>query len=330
MQASRWSFTSARNNAPMTPARQSSLHWPPFLKKGDMIGLVAPARKIHMKEIEEALRVFNSWGLEVICAPHLFGDHNQFSGTDKERLDDLQQMLDHPDIRAVVCVRGGYGSLRLIDAVDWRGFRKNPKWIVGFSDVTVFHAHLQQQLKMVSLHGIMPLNMVKGDGMLPRKKALQSLKDGLFGKTLAYKISAHPLNRPGNARGTLIGGNLSLLYALQGSTSDIDTRGKILFIEDLDEYLYHIDRMILSLCRAGKFRGLRGLIVGGMTEMRDNKIPFGKSAPEIIAEHTAEYDFPICFGFPAGHQDDNRALLLGAEVSLTVEKKGSALQFIQA
>ena len=164
--------------------------------------------------------------------------------------------------------------------------------------------------------------------MLPKKKALQSMKDALFGKTLSYTVPAHPLNRTGEARGVLTGGNLSLLYALQGSATDIDTRGKILFIEDLDEYLYHIDRMILSLHRAGKFRGLRGLIVGGMTEMRDNKIPFGKSAPEIIAEHTAGFDFPVCFGFPAGHQDDNRALILGAEVQLNVRKNGSTLQFL--
>ena len=164
--------------------------------------------------------------------------------------------------------------------------------------------------------------------MLPKKKALQSLKDGLFGKTLQYKIPANPLNRPGKATGVVVGGNLSLLYALQGSVSDIETHDKILFIEDLDEYLYHIDRMTLSLRRAGKFNDIKGLIVGGMTEMRDNKIPYGKTAPEIIAEAVTRYKFPVCFDVPAGHQNDNRALILGGTASLEVTAKGSSLIYL--
>lgn len=291
---------------------------PPALKKGDKIGLVAPARKIHLKEISEAIQVFNSWGLEVICAPNLFGDSDQFSGTDAERIQDMQSMLDHPDIKAIVCVRGGYGTLRIIDHLNFKTFSRNPKWIVGFSDVTVLHAHIHNTLNIATLHAMMPINIVKDAAMAHKRMALKSLKDALFGKTLAYKTAAHPMNRPGKATGVLTGGNLSLLYALQSSASDTDTRDKILFIEDLDEYLYHIDRMALSLARAGKFSHIKGLIVGGMTEMRDNTVPFGKTAQEIIAETVAPYGFPVCFDFPAGHLDDNRALRLGSLVELEV------------
>jgi len=301
---------------------------PPFLKKGDKVGFVAPARKVQMKELAEAIRVYNSWGLEVVCAPNLFEASHQFSGTDEERTSDLQQMLDHPEISAIVCVRGGYGTLRIIDQLDFTGFCAHPKWMVGFSDVTVLHSHIHTQYHIATLHAMMPLNIVSGDAMLTKKKALQSLKDGLFGKPLHYKIPTHPLNRPGLATGVVVGGNLSLLYALQGSDSDIDTRDKILFIEDLDEYLYHIDRMALSLLRAGKFNDIKGLIVGGMTEMRDNKIPFGKTAPGIIAEAVASYKFPVCFDMPAGHQNDNRALILGGTATLEVTAKGSSLNYL--
>lgn len=308
--------------------RRTSVQCPPFLKKGDKVGFVAPARKIHLKEITEAIRVFNAWGLEVICAPNLFGDAHQFSGTDEERCADLQQMLDHPEIRAIICVRGGYGTLRIIDQLDFTGFCRHPKWIVGFSDVTVLHSHLQSCFGIPTLHAMMPLNIVKEDAMQPKRKALQSLKDCLFGKMPEYRIPSQPLNRSGSATGIVTGGNLSLLYALQGSVSDLDTRGKILFIEDLDEYLYHIDRMVLSLKRAGKFEGIKGLIIGGMTEMRDNKIPFGKTAEEIIAEAVVKYKFPVAFGFPAGHQDDNRALILGGKARLEVSSKSTTLKFL--
>ncbi len=303
------------------PKQQANIILPEYLKKGDKIGLVAPARKISMKEIADAIQQFNAWGLEVVFAPNIFGDCNQFSGTDEERTADLQGMLDHPEIKAIICARGGYGSLRIIDALDFRAFKKQPKWIVGFSDITVLHSHIHTNFNIATLHAMMPLNIVNGAAMEPRKKALQSLKNALFGKSLSYSISSDPMNRTGCATGVLCGGNLSLLYALQGSSSDIDTRDKILFIEDLDEYLYHIDRMMLSLRRSGKFSHIKGLIVGGMTEMRDNKIPFGKTAKEIIAETLAPFDFPVCFNFPAGHIDDNRAFVFGQQLRMEVGKK---------
>lgn len=306
----------------------SSCQLPPFLKKGDKIGFVAPARKVHLKELAEAIRIFNSWGLEVICAPNLFGACHQYSGTDEERASDLQQMLDHPEIKAIVCVRGGYGTVRIIDQLDFTAFCAQPKWVVGFSDVTVLHSHIHNNYHIATLHAMMPLNIVEGETMLLKQKALQSLKDGLFGKPLHYKIPSNPLNRPGKATGTIVGGNLSLLYALQGSVSDIDTREKILFIEDLDEYLYHIDRMALSLKRSGKFNDIKGLIIGGMTEMRDNKIPFGKNAQEIIAEAVAPFSFPVCFDLPAGHQNDNRALILGGKACLDITTKNSTLSYL--
>ena len=301
---------------------------PPFLKKGDTLGILAPARKISLKEVSEAIRVFTGWGLEVVLSPHLFNEDHQYSGTDEQRIADLQFMLDHPDIRAIVCARGGYGSMRLIDHLDFSRFIKKPKWIAGFSDITVLHSHIHQQYGICTLHAMMPVNIVKGDAMKPRAKALKTLKESLFGNTPSFRIKNHKLNRNGNASGILTGGNLSLLYALQGSVSDIDTEGKILLIEDLDEYLYHIDRMMLSLKRAGKLAKLKGLIIGGMSDMRDNKIPFGKNACEIIAETVAEYRYPVCFGFPAGHIDDNRALILGSKVRLEVTPNGSLLEYL--
>jgi muramoyltetrapeptide carboxypeptidase len=300
---------------------------PPSLKPGNKVGIIAPARKVSFKELAPAIKVFNSWGLETILSPHLLGSCNQYSGPDEERAADLQAMLDHPEIRAVFCARGGYGTLRIIDQLNFSKFCKKPKWIVGFSDITVLHAHIQQNFGIETLHAMMPLNIVSGKKMQKRMLALESLHSALIGQKLKYKTEPHLLNRKGSAEGILIGGNLSLLYSLNGSISDPDTRDKILFIEDLDEYLYHIDRIMMNLKRAGKLNHIRGLVVGGMTEMKDNKIPFGKTAEEIISEAVKDYDFPVCFNFPAGHIDDNRALILGRNVKLKVNKKECVLEF---
>jgi muramoyltetrapeptide carboxypeptidase len=300
---------------------------PPSLKPGNKVGIIAPARKVSFKELEPAIKVFNSWGLETILSPHLLGSCNQYSGTDEERTADLQAMLDHPEIRAIFCARGGYGTLRIIDQLDFSKFCKKPKWIVGFSDITVLHAHIQQNFSIETLHAMMPLNIISGKKMQKRMLALESLRCALFGQKLKYNTEPHPLNLKGSAEGILIGGNLSLLYAISGSISEPDTRDKILFIEDLDEYLYHIDRMMMNLKRSGKLSHIKGMIVGGMTEMKDNKIPFGKTAEEIISEEVKDFDFPVCFNFPAGHMDDNRALILGRNVKLKVNKKETVLEF---
>jgi len=285
---------------------------PPLLKKGDKIGVIAPARKIAKEEIQNAIDLFTRWGLEVVLSKNLFRIDNQFAGTDDERAEDLQTMLDDASIKAVISARGGYGTIRIIDKIDFAKFKKNPKWVIGYSDITVLHSHIHN-LEIETLHATMPINFSKNS------EATETLRKALFGEKLKYEFESHPLNRTGAADGELVGGNLSLLYALTGSVSDIKTEGKILFVEDLDEYLYHIDRMMLNLKRSGKLSHLAGLVVGGMTNMKDNTIPFGKTAEEIILDAVKEFSYPVCFNFPAGHIDKNLALCFGKKVNLEVE-----------
>lgn len=290
------------------------MNTPPYLKKGDKIGIVAPARKISPEEIQLAIQIFQKWGLRVVLGKNLFESDNQFSGSDIQRTEDMQSMLDDASVRAIVCARGGYGTLRIVDKIDFRKFRKKPKWIVGYSDVTVLHSHINRNFNIETIHATMPINFHKNE------PSVETLKKCLFGKKFSYKVTPHPLNREGRGEGCLVGGNLSLLYALKGSKSAISTRRKVLFIEDVDEYLYHIDRMMISLKRVRFFSHLAGLIVGGMTDMKDNETPFGKTAEEIILDTVKEYDYPVCFGFPAGHQDKNLSLILGKRVKLKVGK----------
>ena len=289
---------------------------PPKLKIGDTIGIVSTARKISLAELKPALNIIESWGLQIKLGANLFEEDNQFSGTILQRTSDLQTMIDDDSIKAILCARGGYGTVQIIDQIDFSKLIKNPKWILGYSDVTVLHSHLNT-LGVATMHAAMPINFLTNT-----KQALESLKSTLFGNTKILEFDTHPLNKLGISEGEVVGGNLSILYSLLGSNSDINTDGKILFIEDLDEYLYHIDRMMMNLKRNGKFEKLRAMIVGGMNDMNDNEIPFGKSAEQIIVEHTKEFDFPFCFGFPAGHLDDNRAILLGtkSKVEITATK----------
>ena len=292
------------------------------LKKGDKIGLVCTARLIKPEQLDPALQLFKEWDYSVVVGQTIILRHHQFAGTDAERIADFQRMLDNPEIKAIICAKGGYGTVRILDRLDFTKFKKNPKWIVGFSDITALHSHLHKNYEIPTLHAPMPSTY-----KFSTDAAIESLKNALTGKSLNYRVKNHPFNRTGKAEATLIGGNLSVIYSLLGSNSDISTDGKILFIEDLDEYLYHIDRMVVNLKRSGKLAKLAGLIVGGMTDMKDNDTPFGKDGEEIIAEHTAEYDYPISFGFPAGHWKDNQALILGAKASLHV--KNSKVEFSQ-
>jgi muramoyltetrapeptide carboxypeptidase len=294
---------------------------PTYLRKGDKIGIVACARKISEEELEGAVSILRSWGLEVIFGGNLFKSEHQFSGSDKERAEDLQQMLDDNSVKAVISARGGYGTVRIIDKIDFTGFRKKPKWIIGYSDITVLHSHIHN-FGIETLHATMPINFTKN------AEATESLRKALFGEEPSYEVGSHSLNRTGDARGELIGGNLSLLYALSGSVSDIDTSGKILFIEDLDEYLYHVDRMMINLKRSGKLDKLSGLIVGGMSEMKDNLVPFGKTAEEIIIDAVKEYDYPVCFNFPAGHIDRNMAMILGRGIELKVQDNNCKVSYL--
>jgi muramoyltetrapeptide carboxypeptidase len=299
---------------------------PPCLVPGDKIGIVATARKVTPSEMEPALALFRSWGFQPVTGPHLFGAENQFSGSDAERASDLQRMLDDPEIKAIFCARGGYGTVRIIDTLDFSAFAASPKWIIGYSDITVLHSHIHSCFGIETLHALMPINFAEEGNA----EALETLRLALTGGSPEYAVPAHPLNRNGNAEGELCGGNLSILYALSGTPSDLQTRDKILFIEDLDEYLYHIDRMMMNLKRGGKLDGLRGLVVGGLTKMNDNAVPFGKTAEEIVAGYAHEAGIPVCFGFPAGHIPDNRALILGRQVRMKADADGASLVFDSA
>jgi len=287
---------------------------PSYLKPGDLIGIVAPARKISPEEILPALEMIRARGYRLRLGEHLYAADRQFAGTDAQRAADLQRMIDDPEVRAVLCARGGYGSVRLVDRIDWSRLARDPKWIIGYSDITVFHSHIHRHLGMETLHATMPLNFAQ-PGV---DEALSSLWKALEGSLDAYAFPAHPLNRPGKAVGQLLGGNLSVLYSLLGSPSDLDVTGKILFLEDLDEYLYHIDRMMMNFNRNGWLDRIAGLVVGGMTQMNDNSVPFGRNAEEIVREAMDRTDIPLAFGFPAGHLADNRAIILGRTIQLTV------------
>lgn len=293
---------------------------PPFLKKGDKIVIVASARKISMQELQPAIDIFKSWGLEVVLSKNLLGSDNQYSGTDAERTQDLQDALDDNTIKAIISARGGYGTIRIVDKINFTKFRLQPKWVIGYSDITVLHSHIHN-FGIETLHATMPINF------MVNTEAVETMRKTLFGEKLKYEIDKHSLNREGFAEAQLVGGNLSLLYALTGSNSSLHTKGKILFIEDLDEYLYHIDRMMVSLKRSGKLSDLAGLVVGGMTDMKDNQIPFGKTAEEIIMDAVKEYNYPVCFNFPAGHIDKNLAIVLGRSVRLIVGEKETTVSF---
>lgn len=301
---------------------------PPYLKPGDKICIIASARKVSVEEIQPAIDILKSWGLEVTTGKNLFKRYNQFAGTDAERLADLQDTLDDPQIKAILFARGGYGTIRILGDAVFSSFAKNPKWIIGFSDITLLHQSIQN-LGIACLHSPMAFNFAK----VP-DSVLNEIKNALFGNAYLIEAPKNNFNRSGDARGVLIGGNLSIVYAALAAGIEMDTENKILFLEDLDEYLYHIDRMMMSLKMAGKLSNLKGLIIGGMNDMRDNTKafgfqndnPFGKTAFEIIAEAVAEYDYPLCFDFPAGHIENNHPLILGREVELKVGEK-SVLKF---
>ena len=297
--------------------------FPTYLKAGDKVMIVSTARKVKEAEIQSAIKQLTAQGLQVELGENLFAEFNQFAGTDEQRIADLQHAFDRDEIKAVMFARGGYGTVRIIDRIDFSRFQAHPKWLIGYSDITVLHAHVQQNFQIASMHSPMAFNYNKLE-----QRIIDSIHSLLFGAQQNFSFSANPMNRRGECSGILVGGNLSILYSLLGSKSDLQTNGRILFIEDLDEYLYHIDRMMMALKRAGKLANLRGLVVGGMSKMRDNEIPFGKSAEEIICEAVKDYDYPVCFDFPAGHIDHNEPLVFGDTVIFkcgeTVEIKSTA------
>ena len=295
---------------------------PPYLKKGDKVAITCPAKKLP-KPMTDAIDLLRSWGLEVVLGETLTASFHQFAGDDDERAQDLQRFIDDDSIKAIIAARGGYGTIRMIDKVDFKALQQNPKWLVGFSDITILHTHLYNNFNIQSIHGQMPVNIPDASA-----QSLESLRKALFGEEITYQFNSHSLNQRGEAEGVLIGGNLSLLVAVAGSVSDINYDGKILFIEDVGEYLYAIDRMIRMLDRAGKLRNLEGLIVGGFSEIKDNDIPFGQTIEQIIMDVVEKYGYPVCFDFPAGHIPDNRSIILGRRVHLSVNDHKVILNYL--
>lgn len=298
---------------------------PPYLKKGDTIGIVCPAGYMPVDKIQQCVAALESWGYQVRVGNTPGNQFHYFAGTDEERLADLQQMLDDDSVNAVLCGRGGYGVSRIIDRIDWKHFKKHPKWVIGYSDITLLHAHIQTRLKIVSLHSPMAgaFNDVLADDVY-----LHSLRMAISGAHVKYECAAHPLNRKGKAEGPLVGGNLSLLAHMTGSDSEYATKGRILFIEDIGEYAYNVDRMMLQLKRGGKLENLAGLIVGSFSDMKDTVIPFGQEVYELIWDKVQEYDYPVCFGFPVGHTAENYALQVGAVHALSVKKDVTKLKLL--
>lgn len=305
----------------VTVNAQHLMKLPPYLTKGDTVGILATARKIDHEPLEPAIQLLKSWGLNVVVGKTVGLDNHQLAGADWQRAADFQEMIDNPAIKAIWCAKGGYGTVRMVDRIDFTHFKKKPKWLIGFSDVTVLHSHINN-MDVATIHGIMCASVSTAT-----PQAKESLHKALFGEKITYSVPAHKFNKTGKVSGELVGGNLSVLFSIVGSRSEMDYKGKILFLEDLDEYLYHVDRMLINLERNGYFKNVKGIVIGGFTKMRDNDTPWGHSALEILKEITQEYNIPICFNFPAGHITDNRALVFGKEVTLEVTQSGTKLSF---
>lgn len=288
--------------------------FPEYLKRGDRIRIISPSGKVSKDKVLQGIELLHDEGFEVIIGRHVFDRHFQYAGTDQQRAADFQEAINDPETKAIICARGGYGSVRIIEKLDFSPMLRNPKWLVGFSDITVFHLVLNR-LGVASIHGVMPAFFL--ENKKPSKSFFSLIKTLLSGVS-AVETMPNSLNRTGNAAGELVGGNLSLIYSLQATPWQIETKGKILLLEDLSEYLYHIDRMMQNLKLSGALSQLSGLVIGGFTELQDNESPFGKSAYEIIRSAVEEYDYPVCFDIPSGHIPKNLSLIMGANYSLEV------------
>lgn len=298
---------------------------PPYLKAGDTIIILATAGVVKDEAaVYKAIKLAESWDLKVLLSKKTFVDGNHFAGSDTERLNEFQQALDNKSIKAIWCARGGYGTVRIIDKVDFSKFKKNPKWIIGFSDITVLHSHIHN-LGVETLHSVLGVSI--GFNEEKNQPSIEAFKKAIFGEGLNYTVKDSNYNKTGSAKGQLVGGNLAILQSLLGSKSSINTSGKILFFEEVGEYHYQIDRMVYALKRAGYFDNCKGLIIGGMSKIRKNTTPWGQTVEELILDATNEFDFPILFNFPAGHDIDNRALILGREIDLYVTKEFSVVKF---
>jgi len=301
---------------------------PPPLKPGDTIGITCPAGYMNYEKAATCISTLQHWGYKVKVGKMLGSEStNYFSGTDAERLAEFQRFLYDDEVKAILCARGGYGTSRIVDRINFKKFKKKPKWIIGFSDITVLHAHIYSNCKIASIHGPMAGAFNEGvqaddlAGQVEENEYIRSLKDAIEGKKAKYVCQPHDFNRKGEAIGELVGGNLSILAHLCGSVSDIKTKGRILFLEDIGEQLYNIDRMLLQLKRAGKLDKLAGLIVGGFTDTKDTDRPFGKSVLELIRDAVKDHDYPVCFGFPVSHGTENYAMKIGVGHKLKITGK---------
>jgi muramoyltetrapeptide carboxypeptidase len=295
---------------------------PQYLKRGDKIAIVAPAKRLP-KPIGTAIALLKEWGLEVLIGDSVYAGYHQFAGDDALRRGDIQKYLDDPEVKAIIAARGGYGTIRIIDDLDFTAFLNKPKWFVGFSDITVLLCHVFAKLNTQSIHGQMPYTFEEASA-----ESLESLRKSLFGEHNIYKYTSRFANRSGVSKGVLIGGNLTLLAMMEGSESEIDYKDKILFLEDVGEQEYSIDRLMRMLKRAGKLANLIGLIVGAFTAIEEEIIPFGQSAEEVIWELVKEYNYPVCFNFPSGHIDNNLSMVIGADVELLIQENEVEFKYV--
>lgn len=309
-----------------TQLNQQLLIQPPYLKTGDTVAIVAPSGVLNNRtaEVERAITLLKSWGLNVIVGKHVFKKDNHFAGTDDQRCEDFQNALDDPKIKAIWCARGGYGTVRILDKLDYTKFKKQPKWLIGYSDITALHNQVHNE-GVESVHAIMCTSLIDKENEL--EQSIATMKKAVFGEALNYKLEGSKYNKPGTVTAPLVGGNLTMLHTMLGSETSIDTAGKILFIEEIGEYKYHIDRMLQSLKRAGYFSNCKGVIVGDMTKIRKNTTPWGTSIEQLILDALADYNFPIAFNMPAGHENDNRAMILGRTIELKVSESQTELSF---
>jgi len=294
---------------------------PPYIKKGDTIGITCPAGYMAKEKAQACIKTLQQWGFEVMVGKTLGSNsNNYFSGTDEERLNELQAMLDNESIHAVLFGRGGYGVGRLIDKLDFSQFRRKPKWLIGYSDITVLHSHIHSNYKIATLHS--PMAAAFNDG---ENEFITSLHKAITGKKMKYKYDVHALNKQGTAVGELVGGNLSLLAHLVGTASDIDTKNKILFIEDIGELIYSTDRLLYQLLRSGKLAEVAGLIIGKFIDVKDTERPFGKNIDEVISDIVKQFDYPVCFNFPVSHTKENYALKVGVKHELKITGRSVSL-----
>ncbi len=316
----------AQNEIDNSTEMTTGLIQPPYLKAGDTVAIVAPSGILNNREreVQQAVELLRSWGLHPIVGSNVFKKANHFAGTDDERCEDFQNAMDDPKISAIWCARGGYGTVRILDKLDYTKFKEHPKWVIGFSDITALHNQLHNQ-GFESLHALMCVSLT--EDIRKVQSSVDTFKSAIFGNPTNYNLEGSEYNRTGEATGMLVGGNLTMLHTMLGSDESIDTSGKILFIEEIGEYKYHIDRMLQSMKRAGYFNNLKGLIVGDMTKLRKNTTLWGTSVEQLILDALAEYDFPIAFNMPAGHEDDNRALVLGKTIQLKVEKSETSIKY---